>query len=131
VEQLVSASQAGESPVIEWSHDVQFDRLAPPLETALFRIIQEGLTNALRHSHSDRVCVRLVQRGDRLRLEVSDCGSGFDPARVDESRFGLAGIRERASLFGGEAIIDTAPGKGTRIAVELPVVEAARSEEEG
>jgi len=131
VDQLVSGSQANGATAIEWSHDVQFHRLAPPLETALFRIIQEGLTNALRYSHSDRVSVRLVQRGDRLRLDVIDWGSGFDPARVDESRFGLAGIRERAGLFGGEAVIDTAPGKGTRITVHLPVVEAAGNEDEG
>jgi len=130
LDQLIAASQRDDGTIIEWSHDVQFDRLAPPLETALFRIVQEGLANALRHSHSDRVCVRLVQQGDRLRLDVIDWGSGFDQAQVDENRFGLAGIRERAALLGGEAIIDSAPGKGTRITVDLPVVEAAGGEEE-
>ncbi len=131
VDQLASAAQASGSPVVEWSHEVQFRRLAPPLETALFRIIQEGLNNACRHSHSKRVRLRLVQQGDRLRLEVIDWGKGFEPERVDENRFGLAGIRERATLFGGELTIETAPGKGTHITVELPVVEAEEDENEG
>jgi signal transduction histidine kinase len=125
---LASAAQPPGSPVVEWSHEVQFRRLAPPLETALFRIIQEGLNNACRHSRSERVQVRLFQQGDRLRLEVIDWGKGFEPERVDENRFGLAGIRERATLFGGELTIETGPGKGTRITVELPVVEAEEGE---
>jgi len=123
IDQLVAGSRAEKGPAIEWSHDVRFERLAPPLETALFRIIQEGLANALRYSRSDRIRVELTQRGNTIRLEISDWGSGFDLAKVRPRRFGLAGIRERAGLFGGEAIIDSAPGRGTQITVELPVVE--------
>jgi signal transduction histidine kinase len=128
VDQLIARTREEECGTIDWSHDVQFQRLAPPLEIALFRIVQEGLANALHHSGSDRVRIALVQHGDRLRLEVEDWGAGFDPANVGESRFGLAGIRERAGLFAGEASIDSTPGKGTRIAVEFPVVEASAVE---
>jgi signal transduction histidine kinase len=128
VDQLIARSREEECQAIDWSHDVQFQRLAPPLETALFRIIQEGLTNALRHSGSDRVRIALVQHGDRLRVEVEDWGAGFDPADVDDSRFGLAGILERASLFAGDASIDSTPGNGTRITVEFPVVEASATQ---
>lgn len=128
VDQLVAGYQAQDQATIDWSCDVQFQRLAPPLETALFRIIQEGVTNAVRHSGSDRVRIRLVQHGNRLRLEIRDWGAGFDPSGVGESRFGLAGIRERAGLLGGVAYIDSGPGRGTRITVELPVVEVAADE---
>jgi signal transduction histidine kinase len=129
IDQMVAGSGAEKGVAIEWSHDVRFGRLAPPLETALFRIIQEGLTNALRHSRSDRIRIELTQRDDRIRLQIVDWGTGFDLATVRRRRFGLAGIRERAGLFGGEAIIDSAPGKGTRITVELPAVEG--SEDDG
>jgi signal transduction histidine kinase len=128
IDQMVAGGRAEKGAAIEWSHDVQFGRLAPPLETALFRIIQEGLANALRHSRSDRVRIGLVQRGDKIRLEIADWGVGFDPAKVRRRRFGLTGIRERAGLFGGEAIIDSAPGRGTRITVELPVVQATQGD---
>jgi signal transduction histidine kinase len=104
--------------------DVQFRRLARPLETAIFRIVQEALTNACRYSKSETIQVALTQRGDRLQVEVKDAGSGFDPEAIDSSHFGLEGIRQRARLFGGSATVDSAPGRGTRIVVELPIVEA-------
>jgi signal transduction histidine kinase len=128
VDQLVAGCETRGQATIDWSYDVQFRRLAPPLEIALFRIIQEGATNALRHSGSDRVQIQLVQRGDQLRLEVRDWGAGFDPVNVGEGRFGLAGIRERAGLLGGTATIDSRAGQGTCITVVLPVVEVAAEE---
>jgi signal transduction histidine kinase len=65
-----------------------------------------------------------VQRGDRIHIAVRDQGIGFDSARIEENQFGLAGIRERARLLGGTATVESAPGKGTQIAVELPVIVA-------
>ncbi len=113
-------------PQIEFSHDVRFDRLAPPLEIAVFRIAQESLTNACRHSRSEKVRVELIQRGDRVCIGVSDWGVGFEPAEVEEHRFGLRGIRERARLLGGKVILKTAPGQGTHVSVELPLIEPPR-----
>jgi two-component system sensor histidine kinase UhpB len=116
------ARESGQGgPQIEFSHAVQFDRLAVPVETALFRIVQESLTNACRHSRSDRVRIQLDQVGDRVHLKIEDWGIGFDPENVDESRLGLRGIRERARGLGGRATIDSSPGEGTRVIVELPV----------
>jgi len=109
------------APKIEFSHAVRFDRLAPLLETTVFRIVQESLNNACRHSQSEKVRISLVQVGDRVRLEVQDWGIGFDPETVDKSRFGLEGIQERARLVGGHASIESSPGEGTRVVVELPV----------
>ena len=80
---------------IENRSRVDFGRLDPTLENAVYRIVQEALTNACLHSKSARVSVGLVQRGDRLRIEVRDWGAGFDPKAVPKDRFGLEGIRQR------------------------------------
>ncbi len=125
IENLVHEASNNGAIEIEHSSRVQFGRLVPPLETTVFRIVQESLTNACRHSHCDKIRVELAQVGDRIRIEVEDTGVGFDPANVDPARFGLLGIRERARLFGGSVIVDSAPGCGTRIVVELPIVESA------
>ncbi len=125
LENLVSENQRRGELTVEYSHDVRFNRLASPLETAIFRIVQEGLANARRHSRSETVRVRLLQTGDRVRVEVEDSGIGFDPENVPADRFGLRGIRERARLFGGQATIQSAPGKGTRILVDLPALGRA------
>jgi signal transduction histidine kinase len=106
---------------VEFHSSVKFKRLGSMLENAIFRIVQESLTNICRHSRSDKARVRLVQKGDRILVEVQDWGTGFDPDSVEEKSFGLAGIRERARLLGGQATIDSTPGKGTRIAADLPL----------
>jgi len=132
VEYLVCEAQQAGGPSVELTTDVQFDRLAPPLESAIFRIVQESLTNACRHSKSEKVAVRLVQRGERVRVEVRDWGAGFVAGDVRGPHFGLHGIRERARLLGGRAHIRSVPGRGTRVVVELPLLdrspEPARSD---
>jgi two-component system sensor kinase len=119
---LVNEERRKNGPKIEFHADVEFDRLAPILENAVYRIIQEALANASRHSQAEHIDVRLMQSGDLIRIEVSDQGVGFRPEEVGESRFGLAGIRERARLLGGEASVETALHEGTRVVVELPLV---------
>ena len=109
-------------PKIENRSRVDFDRLDPTLENAIYRIAQEALTNACRHGKSEKVRVSLLQRGDRLRIEIRDWGVGFDPKAIPKSHFGLEGIRQRARLLGGKCKIRSAEGKGTRITVTLPVV---------
>ena len=123
IESLVEQSETREGPEIDFTHDVQFDRFASPLEVAVFRIVQESLTNAIRYSQSRKIQVRLLQKDDSLEVQVRDWGVGFDPEKVDASRFGLRGIRERARLFGGRAEIHSAPDEGTTIVAELPLVE--------
>ncbi len=108
---------------VEFVHGPGLDRLAPPLEAVVFRIVQESLNNACRHGQSGRVRVELDQSDGRLRLSIRDWGVGFDPQAVKPDRFGLTGIRERARLFGGTATIDSTPGQGTQVTVELPLVE--------
>ncbi len=113
---------------LDYRHEVQFQRLAAPLETTVFRIIQEGLTNAERHSGCRMIRLALVERQDRLFIEIEDDGVGFDPQQVEAGRFGLKGIRERAHLLGGSTRIESAPGQGTRIFVDLPILQAETGE---
>lgn len=106
----------------EFLHDIQFERLAPFLENAVVRMVQEGVTNARRHSKSKLVRVQLLQRGDRLQLEIRDWGVGFQLTEVKSGSFGLEGLRARARLLGGSVTIDSEPGRGTGIRADLPVL---------
>ena len=69
------------------------------------------------------VRVALLQREDKIDIEIRDWGVGFDPAAVEESRFGLAGIQDRARLLGGKCTIASTPGQGTTLVVELPLLK--------
>ena len=81
VAHLVNEQTASKSRIIEPHSEVRFDRLAPILENAIYRIVQEGLTNACTHSKSEKVRVELVQHGDDLRIRIQDWGIGFVPWR--------------------------------------------------
>ena len=129
ISHLVHEESRGTEAVVKFDSELSFDRLDPTLENAIYRIAQEALTNACKYSQShERISVSLLQRGDRLRVEIRDWGIGFDPKAVPEESFGLEGIRQRARLLGGKCSIQSKAGKGTRITVELPVVP--RDEEE-
>ena len=123
--QLRSAPGA---PEIEYRPAVQFERLEPTLKNSLFRIAQEALTNACRHSQSKKVRVTLTQEGDKVTLEVRDWGIGFDQGTVQENRFGLEGIRERSRLLGGTLSVESEPGRGTVVRVTLLVIEGTGEE---
>jgi PAS domain S-box-containing protein len=120
---LVSDQNVLKGPKIKYFSAVTFDRLVPIVENAIYRIVQEALANACQHSQSETARVSLVQREGRVKIEIRDWGVGFDVKAVQENRFGLEGIRQRARLLGGKCSIRSKLGKGTRIAVELPVVE--------
>ncbi len=106
---------------IDFQHDIKFDRLESTLEGIAFRIIQESLSNIVRHSGAKNAAISLMQHDRKFVMEVVDHGKGFNVADVPKSRFGLEGIRERSRLYGGEAEISSTPGKGTRVRVELPI----------
>jgi signal transduction histidine kinase len=89
------------------------------LETTLYRIIQEGLTNAVKHARASRVEIAVEESDGLLRVSVADDGSGFDP-EAPRAGFGLAGMRERVALVGGELDVRSS-AEGTRIAAALPV----------
>ena len=94
----------------------------------MFRIAKEALRNVEHHSQSATAVVSLIKRDEQLVLEIRDQGVGFDPNSVPEAHFGLRGILERARLSGGRAKIESAPGQGCCITVELPFDERVPAE---
>lgn len=124
--QLVGEAAAAGGPAVEFHHRLDSPHLPRLVENTLLRAAQEGLANARRHSRSDKVRVDLVQHGGTVRLQIRDWGCGFDPDEVREGSFGLEGIRQRARMLGGQARIESAPGRGTSVTVDLPLSEAER-----
>jgi PAS domain S-box-containing protein len=96
--------------------------------TAIFRIVQEALTNIMRHAAASQVNVSLEKKDDTLIVKVRDNGIGIMEGRIFDSKsLGLIGIRERVLLLGGEAVISGKPGEGTLVRVTLPVGKGAKS----
>ena len=119
---LVAEFQQRYGLEIQFIHDVETEQLAHPLETAIFRAVQEALTNAARHSRSQKVRVELFEGVDKISVLVKDWGVGFELNNIAQGRFGLRGIRERVRLLGGQVSITTAPGQGTELYIELPLI---------
>jgi PAS domain S-box-containing protein len=128
IDYLVGEKRQTESVAIEFNHDVRFGHLASPLESAIFRIVQECLTNACRYSQSKKIEIDLKQSNGTLQLRIQDWGVGFNPQQINGQHLGLRGIRERARLLGGNAEIVSALDAGTTVTVQLPLV--VRPEEE-
>jgi signal transduction histidine kinase len=99
-------------------------RLAPEVETALYRIVQEALTNAVRHARPRRITILVREEGAQIRAVVRDDGCGFDVAvqlaRRGDRGLGLIGIRERAEALGGTVHIRSASDQGTEVCVLIP-----------
>jgi signal transduction histidine kinase len=97
-------------------------RLPAEVETALYRSVQESLTNVVKHARARRVSVLVTQRDGKVSAVVEDDGEGFDPSASPDGGFGLVGMRERLALVGGRVRIESREdGSGTTIAVEVPV----------
>jgi PAS domain S-box-containing protein len=95
-------------------------RLPPAVETALYRVVQEAMTNIVRHSRATQVDVLVELRDGRIALVVEDDGVGFEPDRVSrDGHFGLLGMKERVEALGGSLTIESAPGKGATIVAEV------------
>mgnify|MGYP005845653881 CR=1 FL=1 len=107
------------------------ERLPDPIETALYRIVQEALTNVARHAQARSVSVLVERRSNDIVAVIEDDGQGFEPGEAHRGgRLGLLGIRERAELLGGSLTIESSPGQGTSLFVRLPLVHAAVLETE-
>jgi two-component system sensor histidine kinase UhpB len=108
------------------------ERLPAEMETALYRIVQECLTNTARHSNAKKVSVSLRETGDAVNATIKDDGHGFDYDALlknpgQERGLGLAGMQERAVLLDGTLDISTEPGKGTTVKVSIPLAYARNS----
>ncbi|MGO8919219.1 MAG: ATP-binding protein [Stellaceae bacterium] len=127
--------RALESYVADWSErfgpriDFQYAgvdgrRFPPAIETAAYRVVQEALTNVLKHAAADTVSLVLERREDCLHVIVEDDGVGFDPEAATAGRLGIAGMRERLALVGGALTIDSARDVGTTLYIRLPLAGA-------
>ena len=95
-------------------------QLVPELETAIYRVVREALTNIRKHSGADHARVTLDASTSRVLLTISDDGRGFEPTRANGDHFGLVTMRERVEAVGGTWRLDTRAGSGTRIEATLP-----------
>ena len=132
---LISALQShaerfleGSGIDFELNTDGLTDRLELEMETTLYRIYQEALNNVRRHSGAKNVSISITMFDGYLESEIRDDGRGFDmsqldPSKEDQSGWGLLGIRERVSQWGGELEIVTEPGMGTIVRLRLPITE--------
>jgi signal transduction histidine kinase len=117
--------------LVSYDADLVDERLPPMIETALFRVAQEALTNVRKHAGHTRVAVSLRRRGPTVRLEVRDWGRGLgapgapDGTRPGE-RVGLLGMQERVALLGGRCAAEGRPGAGTRVVAEVPLPRPLR-----
>ncbi len=105
---------------IAYEQGLRSDRMTAELETALYRIVQEALTNAVRHGHAKRAVVEIREDEMTVELLVRDDGRGFDPDAAAEG-FGLLGMRERVALLAGELRVESDAEGGTAIAATIPV----------
>jgi signal transduction histidine kinase len=101
-------------------------RLDPEIDTVLYRVAQEALNNVAKHARAGSVELRLERGGSHVSLAVCDDGAGFDAPAVARSArgLGLVGMRERASFIGGEFSVESKPGRGTIIKVDVPLPSA-------
>ena len=108
-------------PKIELKVDLAAQRLSAKVETTLFRITQEALTNVIKHADAETVQIAFAQHQRSLVLTVDDDGRGFSRARVPDDHFGLVGMRERVVSVNGALDIKSKPGAGTHVTVEIPL----------
>jgi len=99
------------------------------IENHLFRIVQEALSNALRHAKATKLSLKLHCQGETMRLLIQDNGVGFDLNERKQTSYGLASMRERVNEIGGTLNIITAPGKGTKIDIRVPLLSGGESDE--
>jgi PAS domain S-box-containing protein len=104
--------------------DEKIGRLPNSVQTTVYRVVQEAVNNAIKHSGTDVVRIEMKKADGRLQLEVRDFGCGFNPESVRKKGFGLLGMTERVRLLGGECLIQSEADAGTRVSVRLPIPAA-------
>jgi signal transduction histidine kinase len=119
VERLAHDLRTGRGAEISVGEFLQGERFDPALEATVFRIIQGALTNALKHARAPHISVSLTREAGALVALVQDDGVGFDVVSASGG-VGISEMRERAVLAGGQLSVDSAPGKGTTVRLEVP-----------
>src|SRR5690606_34734920 len=109
--------------VIHFMNNGTEKRFASSIEVAIFRLVQECISNALKHGNSRDVWVKVEWLRDTMNIVVKDNGKGFDPSQTKDKSFGIIGMRERVELLKGEMKIVSAIGNGTTVLFRIPLQE--------
>jgi len=121
LERLTASFSEQTGIAVDFQTALADERLPEEVETALYRIVQESLTNVVKHARARRVSILLARKNSAVKAVVEDDGQGFDPAEQADDGFGLVGMRERLALLGGRLEIESGRGGGTTVAAEVPV----------
>jgi len=121
VERLAANFREQTGLAVDLENRLRDERPPPEAETALYRIVQEALANVVKHADASRVSILITQNDRSVAAVVEDDGRGFDPDAEDGDVLGLVGMQERVRLVGGRLRIESAEGRGTTIAAEVPI----------
>ena len=121
LERLVQTFSESSGIAVDLEAPIGAERLPSEVETTVYRIVQEALTNVVKHAGAHNVSILLVRRDSALTAVVEDDGRGFEPNEIAIDRLGLEGMRERAELHDGRLTIESAEGRGTTLRVEVPL----------
>ena len=119
VERLAATVSAPSGPTVDVAARLGDTRLGQETETVLYRIVQESLTNIVKHAAAGHVSITLVRKAASAVVVVEDDGSGFDPDGIRDGALGIAGMRERVALVGGKLTLETSPGAGTTLTARI------------
>jgi signal transduction histidine kinase len=120
IERLLDTVREQSGLTIDLQSELGEARLPTETETTLYRIVQEALTNVLKHAEASRVTVLMTYSDAVVRLVVQDDGRGFDTDLIRDGGVGLLGMRERVALVGGRLTVESTEGAGTMLTVEVP-----------
>jgi signal transduction histidine kinase len=121
LERLATSFAEQSGIAVDFQTSLGGERLSGEVETALYRIVQESLTNVVKHARARRVSILLTRKSGAIKAVIEDDGQGFDPAKGTLDGFGLIGMRERLALLGGRLQVESASEAGTTIAAEVPI----------
>jgi two-component system, NarL family, sensor histidine kinase DevS len=121
VERLVQTFSEATAIRVDLEAQLGDNRLPPEVETTLYRIVQEALTNIVKHAGASRVSILLVRSSGSATVVIEDDGHGFDPAELREDGIGIIGMRERVELHEGRLTVESTPGSGATLAAEVPL----------
>jgi signal transduction histidine kinase len=114
-----SASQQSSTPRLHWDLESELETASADLSLIAYRIVVEAVRNAIHHGKATDVSIRGRAEGDTWTIVIHDNGAGFDPDTIADDRFGIRSMRCRAALADGKLQIDSQPGRGTTVTVQL------------
>jgi signal transduction histidine kinase len=122
LERLTTSFAEQSGIAVDFQTSLTDERLSDEIETALYRIVQESLTNVVKHARAHHVSILLARKNGAIKAVIEDDGQGFDPAKGAFDGFGLVGMRERLALLGGRLEVESGSETGTTVAAEVPLV---------